>query len=155
MLILILACLNYLNLISAYSLKREGEVWIRKVNGASPGNIANYFIIESVILSIIAWGFATLISMLGLRIFQNLMGIVISPAYFKITIGFGLFIHDFRIGDERFPRCRRVAGDCAGLHLCCSGSRRDNVYVFLWPAGTGFRQWGTLKRNAASSTDPF
>jgi len=98
MLILILACLNYLNLISAYSLKREGEVWIRKVNGASAGNIANYFIIESVILSIIAWGFATLISMLGLRIFQNLMGIVISPAYFKLTVGFGLIISIFIVG---------------------------------------------------------
>jgi len=98
MLILILACLNYLNLISAYSVKREGEVWIRKVNGASAGNIANYLIIESVLLSIFAWGFATLISMLGLRIFQNLMGIVISPAYFKITIGFGLLIAIIIVG---------------------------------------------------------
>jgi len=98
MLILILACLNYLNLISAYSLKREGEVWIRKVNGASAGNIANYFIIESVLLSIFAWVFATLISMLGLRIFQNLMGIVISPAYFKLTAGFGLLISIIVVG---------------------------------------------------------
>jgi putative ABC transport system permease protein len=98
MLILILACLNYLNLISAYSVKREGEVWIRKVNGASAGNIANYFIIESVLMSIFAWGFATVISLLGLRIFQNLMGIVISPAYFKITIGFGLLIAIIIVG---------------------------------------------------------
>jgi len=98
MLILTLACLNYLNLISAYSVNREGEVWIRKVNGASAGNIANYFIIESVLLSIFAWGFATLISMLGLRIFQNLMGIVISPAYFKLTIGFGLIISIVIVG---------------------------------------------------------
>jgi putative ABC transport system permease protein len=98
MLILILACLNYLNLISAYSVKREGEVWIRKVNGASAGNIANYFIIESVLMSIFAWGFATVISLLGLRIFQNMMGIVISPAYFKITIGFGLLIAIIIVG---------------------------------------------------------
>ena len=35
LLILILACLNYLNLISAYAIKRENETWIRKVHGAS------------------------------------------------------------------------------------------------------------------------
>jgi len=98
MLILILACLNYLNLISAYSVKREGEVWIRKVNGASAGNIANYFIIESVVLSVFAWGFATLLSILGLRIFEDLMGIVISPAYFKVTAGFGLIVSIIIVG---------------------------------------------------------
>jgi len=98
MLILILACLNYLNLISAYSIKREGEVWLRKVNGASAGNIAGYFITESVIVSIFAWGLATLISMLCLRIFQNLMGIVISPAYFKLTAGIGLLVSIIIVG---------------------------------------------------------
>lgn len=98
MLILILACLNYLNLVSAYSVKRESEVWIRKVNGASAGNIASYFITESVILSVFAWGLATLISMLCLRIFQNLMGIVISPAYFKVCTGFGLIVSIIIVG---------------------------------------------------------
>jgi putative ABC transport system permease protein len=92
MLILILACLNYLNLISAYAVKRENEVWIRKVNGATTGNMASYFILESVTLSLVAWVLATLLSILGLRIFEDLMGIVISTHYFKLILGFGLII---------------------------------------------------------------
>jgi putative ABC transport system permease protein len=90
MLILILACLNYMNLVSAYALKREHEVWIRKVHGASTGSIANYLIIESVLLSIFAWGLAAVLSLLGLRVFQLLLGVVISPAYLKVTLAFGL-----------------------------------------------------------------
>ena len=90
MLILILACLNYMNLVSAYAVKREHELWIRKVNGASVGSIANALIIESVLLSIFAWGLAALLSMLGIRLFQQLMGVLISAAYLKITLAFGL-----------------------------------------------------------------
>lgn len=90
LMILVLACLNYMNLISAYAVKREYEIWVRKVHGASAGNITNYLIMESVLLSVIAWGLAFFLSLLGLRIFENLMGIVISPTYFYICTGFGL-----------------------------------------------------------------
>ncbi len=89
-LILILACLNYLNLISAYAVKLEKDVWLRKIHGASTANIANYFIVESVLLSVVAWGFATLFSLLGLRIFENILGVVISPFYFHNTVWLGL-----------------------------------------------------------------
>lgn len=89
-LILILACLNYLNLISAYAVKLEKDIWLRKIHGASAAHIANYFIVESVLLSVVAWGFATLLSLLGLRIFEIILGVVISPAYFHITVWLGL-----------------------------------------------------------------
>jgi len=89
-LILILACLNYLILSSAQAMKREKDIWIRKIHGASAGNISTYFIFESVLLSVMAWGAAALISILGLRLFEDLIGIVISPAYFYACIGMGL-----------------------------------------------------------------
>ena len=92
MLILILSCLNYLNLISAYAVKREHEVWIGKVHGASYFNITFDFLHESVLLSLLAWVLALLLSILGIRIFEQLMGVVISPAYFRITAGFGFII---------------------------------------------------------------
>ena len=92
MIILILACLNYMNLISAYAGKRETEIWTRKVHGASAGNITNYFIIESLVLSVLAWGLAVLLAALALRVFENLMEIVITPFYFYICTGFGLII---------------------------------------------------------------
>jgi len=97
-LILILACLNYLILSSAYAMKREKDIWIRKVHGASAGTIGRYFIFESVLLSIIAWGAAALISILGLRTFEDLIGITISPAYFYACVGMGLIASIIMVG---------------------------------------------------------
>lgn len=97
-LILVLACLNYLILASAYAMKREKDIWIRKVHGASAGSISSYFIFESILLSILAWGAAALISLLGLRLFEDLIGIVITPAYFYACIGIGLVISILIVG---------------------------------------------------------
>ena len=99
LLILILSCLNYLNLTSSYALKREKEVWIRKIHGANAGDITSYFIFESVLLSIIAWGCAALISALGIRLFEDMLGIVISPDYFYTCIGFGLLFSELFSAD--------------------------------------------------------
>ena len=98
LLILILACLNYLNLMSAYAIKREHEIWIRKVHGASSGNISFYLMNESVLLSIVAWALASVLALLGLRIFENLMGIEITPFYFRICIASGLVIAILIVG---------------------------------------------------------
>jgi len=98
LLILILACLNYMNLISAYAIKRENETWLRKVHGASAANISNYLIIESITLSFVAWAMAILLSMLGLRFFENLMGVDINPSYFNLCIAFGLVISIVIVG---------------------------------------------------------
>lgn len=97
-LILILACLNYLILSSANAMKREKEIWIRKVHGASPGAISSTFIYESVLLSIMAWVIAALISILGIRAFEHLIGIVISPTYFYTCIFIGLFLSILIVG---------------------------------------------------------
>ena len=97
-LILILACLNYLILASANAMKREKDIWIRKVHGASSIAIRNHFIFVSVLLSILAWGAAVLISVVGIRLFEDLIGIVISPAYFYSCIGTGLVISILIVG---------------------------------------------------------
>jgi putative ABC transport system permease protein len=98
LLILILACLNYMNLISAYALKRGSEVWIRKVHGASSGDMTNYFVLESILLSILAWGLAILLSLLGIHFFERLLNVTISKAYFLTSIGFGLIASILIVG---------------------------------------------------------
>jgi putative ABC transport system permease protein len=112
MMILILACLNYMNLISAYAIKRDNDIWIRKVHGASAGNITNYFMIESVFLSIFAWGLATLLSLLGIRVFEKLMGIVISSTYFYISVGIGFITAIIIVGlaSGLYPAIRAGSG---------------------------------------------
>lgn len=97
-LILILACLNYLILASANAVKREKEIWIRKIHGASRVHISSTFIFESVLLSTLAWGIAALIAVLGLRLFEDLIGIRISPSYFYLCIGSGLVLSILMVG---------------------------------------------------------
>ncbi len=53
---------------------------------------------ESVLLSIFAWGLATLLSMLGLRVFEHMMGILIIPYYFYLIIALGFPIAIFIVG---------------------------------------------------------
>lgn len=52
---LIIACINYMNLATARSAKRAKEVGIRKVMGSFRGQLIMQFIIESVILAFVAF----------------------------------------------------------------------------------------------------
>lgn len=52
--ILIIACINYMNMATARSTKRAREVGIRKVIGAEKGQIVRQFLSESLLLAFIA-----------------------------------------------------------------------------------------------------
>ena len=85
LLILILASLNYTHLMSAYSIKRAGEVGIRKVNGASSNDILKYFLVESIINSFIASTLAIFLSILFIRLFQLILDIHVASKYLIIS----------------------------------------------------------------------
>lgn len=53
-LILVIACINYINLSTARSARRAKEVGIRKVLGAEPANIVLQFIGESIIIALVS-----------------------------------------------------------------------------------------------------
>jgi ABC-type antimicrobial peptide transport system permease subunit len=59
--ILLIACINYMNLSTALSLKRTKEVGIKKTIGAGRKSLMLQFFGESLILSFIALGFAILL----------------------------------------------------------------------------------------------
>jgi len=52
---LLIACINFMNLSTARSSKRSGEVGIRKVLGAEKGTLIKQFLGESVFMSILAF----------------------------------------------------------------------------------------------------
>ncbi len=71
-LILIIACVNFMNLSTARSSGRGSEVGVRKVVGAQRSQLIQQFLSESMILSFIAMVIALIMTTLGLPIFNSL-----------------------------------------------------------------------------------
>jgi putative ABC transport system permease protein len=72
--ILLIACLNYINLTTAWYAGRRQEVGLRKVLGASPRHILRQFLVESLLISIIATPAAMVLARWFLPIFNTLTG---------------------------------------------------------------------------------
>ena len=70
--ILIIACINFMNLSTARSAERAKEVGIRKTIGAGRYQLAGQFLGESVLLSVIAFIIAIIIVKLSLPAITNL-----------------------------------------------------------------------------------
>ncbi|HEX6431671.1 MAG TPA: ABC transporter permease, partial [Niastella sp.] len=73
LLILIIACINFVNLSTARSEKRGKEVGIRKVAGAQKSSLVAQFIGESIMLAFIAGSLAILIVQLILPSYNKLI----------------------------------------------------------------------------------
>lgn len=83
MFILLIACINFINLTTARSADRAKEVGIRKVVGALKGQLARQFTGESVILCLIAYLFAVLLTALLIHPFNQVAGKIVSPGIFS------------------------------------------------------------------------
>jgi len=81
--ILLIACINFINLTTARSVERAKEVGIRKVVGAMKGELAAQFIGESVVLCLIAFVITVILSVLLLPLFNQLAGKTVSPGIFS------------------------------------------------------------------------
>ena len=71
--ILLIACVNFMNLSTARSEKRSREVGIRKVVGARKASLIAQFIGESTLLSVFAFVLALGIVQLGLKAFDEII----------------------------------------------------------------------------------
>lgn len=94
--ILLIACINFMNLSTARSEKRAKEVGIRKVVGAQKRSLVAQFIGESILLSFIAAIFAIIIVQLALPAFGQLTDKKLfidytDPMFWLGSIGFVLF----------------------------------------------------------------
>jgi len=65
--ILLIACINYMNLSTARSVKKAKEIGIRKVVGAGKGSIIVRFLGESILISFIAGCIALFIAQVSLK----------------------------------------------------------------------------------------
>ena len=81
--VLIIACINFINLSTARSANRTKEVGLRKVVGSSKSSLIRQFLVESVVLSFISLFFALIIVEATLPAFCNLVERELSVGYFK------------------------------------------------------------------------
>nr|NQU92612.1 ABC transporter permease [Bacteroidota bacterium] len=98
--ILLIACINFMNLTTARSSKRAREVGIRKVLGSYKLQLIQQFLGEAVIISFSGLIFAILLVQLALPVFNNVLGgnldssLVFNPGmfviYFLIALVVGL-----------------------------------------------------------------
>ena len=95
--ILLISCINYVNLSTARSARRVGEIGVHKALGADRGRLILQFIGESVLVCLLA----ALLSVLGAKLvlgpFNRVVGKELSldlfdPAIITITIGFALIV---------------------------------------------------------------
>jgi len=95
--ILIIACINFINLATARSNTRAKEIGMRKVMGAEKGNIIIQFIGESIVFSAIAFLVAIGLAYLLLPVFNNLaqkqltLNIVGNGSTLALLVGIILF----------------------------------------------------------------
>lgn len=95
--ILLIACINFINLTTARATERAKEVGIRKVVGAAKAQLRKQFIGESIILCLIAFLFTLLFSSLLLPLFNQLSGKVISHGIFE-NVNYLIFLFLAAIG---------------------------------------------------------
>ena len=72
--ILILACINFINLTTSRAIKRAREIGVRKVFGAYKGQLIGQFLGESVLVTFIALGIALVMAELSQTFFAQLIG---------------------------------------------------------------------------------
>jgi ABC-type antimicrobial peptide transport system permease subunit len=84
LLVLIIACINFINLTTARSEKRAKEVGVRKAIGSQRKDLIIQFLSEAFLLTIIAFAFSLLFVQLALPAFNTLTEAYISIPYSNI-----------------------------------------------------------------------
>ncbi|WP_421765062.1 FtsX-like permease family protein [Ekhidna sp.] len=104
--LLILACINYVNLSTARSVYRAKEVAMKKVVGSSRKAIVGQFMTESFLLTLIAFIAGLILMNLALPFFNDLMGKKYDISFFgsfKFIIGVLLLLITVSIGSGFYP----------------------------------------------------
>lgn len=96
--VLMIACINFMNLTTARSANRAKEIGIRKVSGSKRIQLIRQFLFESVMLSFLASVFAIFFILIVLPVFNNFVGkslelnLLKNPFTFSIFLALPLFV---------------------------------------------------------------
>ena len=96
--LILIACINYMNLATARSAERGKEVGLRKVVGADKKQLVGQFLGESMIISVMALLLGLMLFQLALPFFEQVSGKALSVNFFNSpslltgALGLALFI---------------------------------------------------------------
>jgi predicted permease len=92
-LILLMACINFVNISSALATKRAKEVGVRKVLGGQKSQLVAQFLVETVLLVVSAIGLGVWLAYMALPLLEPLFGLPTDPAlYFSPDLMLGLLL---------------------------------------------------------------
>ena len=131
-LILLLACINFMNLSTARSMQRAREVGVRKALGSQRSTLIGQFMTESLLLSVVAMLLATMLVIAALPVFNQMTGLewVAADLFSRKTIGF-------------VPALPLLTGLLGGLYPAFYLSKFRTADIFKTAAGsTGGGQAG-------------
>jgi putative ABC transport system permease protein len=92
LLILVLAATNYVNLATVRTLRRQREIAVRKVLGASAGAVGRQFLAESVLVCLIATAIGLLLAWLLLPVFSDLVQRKLDRMFTPVSLGLSLLL---------------------------------------------------------------
>ena len=128
LMILVIACVNFMNLSTARSANRAKEVGVRKVLGTQRSHLIHQFLTESVVMSLIAFVLGYAIAWLMLPYFNNLaakelsLSIAQHPVLLPVLLG-----------------CSVIVGLLAGAYPAFYLSSFQPIKVLKGRLGSGFR----------------
>ncbi len=150
--ILLIACINFMNLSTAKSSLRAKEVGMRKVVGSGRGRLVVQFLSESVLLSYIGLAIGIGIVMVLLPLYQNLIGrhlelhffdnFVVIPSLLTLGLVVGIISGSYpAFFLSSFKPIKALKGNKASVK---SGSWMRNILVIFQFAISIFLIIGTL-----------
>ena len=145
--IICIAWINYINLATARSLERAREVGVRKVLGALRGELIGQFMLESLLLNLIALLAAVIITMAITPLFAHLSGrplpsLLNLPSdykqYFLVLLVAGIFLSGIYPALGSFPlyaghRAERHFQKCSRRAVAAKRINRRAICRFHYP----------------------
>ncbi|MGB5555706.1 MAG: ABC transporter permease [Flavobacteriaceae bacterium] len=136
--LIVLACVNFMNLSTAQSLKRSKEVGVRKTLGSNKGDLVRQFLVESGLISFISMLLALVLAIAVLPLFNSLadkdIGIpFLNPVFWLILLGAVLLLGLFSGSYPAFFMSRFIPINVlkgSGQHSIGGGKIRNSLVVF-------------------------
>ena len=89
--LLLIACLNFINLSTAKATQRAKEIGVRKVTGATQSQLIRQFLSETMVICLLAVGLAVMLAQLALPEMNRFLGRELTLNFFENgTLVFGL-----------------------------------------------------------------